>query len=271
VVQSYASLLRNNNFVENLQMYTSTEYPDFFARFYDTIYEKMRDATDHTYFLDKLLDVKSPVLEIGVGTGRFFTDALNKGVDIYGVDISPHMIDVLKKKLPENEHNRVKVQDICKLDLDLKFRLIIAPFRVFMHILDIEDQISALNKVHDHLEPGGYFIFDLFVPNLKMLHEGLDQFKDFEGEYEPGKKLIRYSSMNADPVNQISRVTFKLVWEEDGAEFEKSWTTKMRFFFRYEIEHLIARSKLTLENIYGDFCESALTQKSKEFIVVCRR
>ena len=139
-----------------------------------------------------------------------------------------------------------------------------------MHIISVEDQLQALNKVHEHLVPDGQFIFDLFVPNLKMLLEGLDNFNDFKGEYKPGKKLKRYSSMQVDLVNQISHVTFKLVWDEDGKEVSKEWNTDLRFFFRYEIEHLIKQSKLDPVNIYGDFNENELNRNSKEFIIVCK-
>jgi len=252
-------------------MSNSSEYPDFFARFYDVIYDQIRHDADHDYFLNKMLKVNGPVLEVGVGTGRFFIEALNQGVDIYGIDISPSMVKVLKIKLPPEEHHRVSVQDLCDLNLDRKFDLIIAPFRVFMHLLKVEDQFKALEKVHEHLNPGGHFIFDLFVPNLKMLLEGLDNFNDFEGEYEPGKKLKRYSSMHADLVNQISQVTFKLVWDEDGKEISKEWKTDMRFFFRYEVEHLINQSKMEFVKISGDFHENKLNKDSKEFIVVCKR
>lgn len=251
-------------------MTISSEYPDFFARFYDTIYDQIRHDADHEYFLNKMLKVKGPVLEVGVGTGRFFIEALNQGVDVYGIDISPSMVEVLKGKLPTEEHHRVSVQDLCQLNLDKKFDLIIAPFRVFMHILEVEDQLKALNKVFDHLNPGGQFIFDLFVPNLKMLLEGLDNFNDFDGEYEPGKKLNRYSSMNADLINQISHVTFKFVWDEGGKEISKEWKTDMRFFFRYEIEHLIKQSKLELVKIFGDFKGNELNQDSKEFVIVSK-
>ncbi len=248
-----------------------TEYPEFFARFYDVIYDEVRNDADHDYFLNKMFEARGPVLEVGVGTGRFFMDALNQGTDIYGIDFSPEMIRVLKSKLPAKEHHRVTVQNICSLNLNNQFDLTVAPFRVFMHLLSVEDQLKALNAVHAHLKPGGRFIFDLFVPNLKMLHEGLDQKRDFEGEYEPGKKLIRYSSMQADPVNQISHVTFKLVWDEEGKEKTEEWEIEMRFFFRYEIEHLIHRSKLQLIKIYGGFNEHELNRHSKEFIVVCKR
>lgn len=252
-------------------MKSGTEYPDFFARFYDIIYDSIRNDTDHDYFLKKIIETKGPVLEVGTGTGRFFMEALNRGADIYGIDISPAMFDILKNKLPEKEHHRIKVQDICTFNLDRKFDLIIAPFRVFMHLLTVEEQFKALDTVYAHLNPNGIFIFDLFVPNLKMLHDGLDHVKDFEGEYSHGKKLIRYSSMYADPVNQISHVTFKLVWDEDGIEKAEEWKTNLRFFFRFEIEHLINQSKLQLLNIFGDFEEHELNKHSKEFIVECKR
>ncbi len=247
------------------------EYPDFFARFYDVIYDSIRNDTDHDYFLKKILETKGLVLEVGVGTGRFFLEALKKGADIYGIDFSPAMVNILKSKLPEDEHHRILVQDICTFKFDQKFDLIIAPFRVFMHLLTVEEQFKALDTVYTHLNPGGLFIFDLFVPNLKMLHEGLHNHKDFEGEYEPGKKLVRYSSMHADLINQISHVTFKIVWDEDGKEKTEEWKTDMRFLFRHEIEHLINQSKLHLVNIFGDFKEHPLNKDSKEFIVVCTR
>ena len=252
-------------------MVALNKYPAFFARFYDTIYDQIRDSTDHQYFMNKILDSKGPVLEIGVGTGRFFMDALNQGADIYGIDISPAMLDILRSKLPEKEQHRIQVEDICTFNLDQKFDLIIAPFRVFMHLITIEEQFNTLDTVYAHLNPGGSFIFDLFVPNLKMLHEGLDQVKDFEGDYVPGKKLVRYSSMQADLINQISHVTFKLVWDEDGIEKTEEWNTDLRFFFRYELEHLINQSKLQLVNVFGDFKEHELSSHSKEFIVVCKR
>jgi hypothetical protein len=45
----------------------------------------------------------------------------------------------------------------------------------------------------------------------------------------------------------------------------------MRFFFRFEIEHLVARSKLSLSKVHGDFAGGPLTAESREYVVVCRR
>jgi len=250
-------------------MIESNLYPDFFARFYDVIYDHLRSSADHDFYMKKLLECRGPVLEVGTGTGRFFLEALEKGVDIHGVDISPAMVDRLYSKLPEKEHERVRVADICDLEPTGKYALVVAPFRVFMHLLEVEKQLKALTVLHGMLLPGGKLIFDLFVPNLSMLSEGISDRIDFEGEYEPGKSLKRYSSMEADPINQISRISFRLEWEEDGKTVSRSWHSSLRFFFRYELEHLLCRSPFQRFEIFGDFQQNPLTYSSREFIVEC--
>lgn len=246
-------------------------YPEFFARFYDVLYAKLRGGEDDHFYLRKIAQSKGPVLELGVGTGRFFIDALSSGADIYGVDVSPEMIRVLKKKLEKKDHHRVQVQDARIFDLDMKFDLILGPFRVLSHVIETSDQLSLLNQVNKHLNSDGIFIFDLYVPNLSMLLKGINNLTDFDNEYEKGKKLKRIVNMHADLINQISHVNMKLIWDENNEEVEKDWNFKMRYFFRFELEHLIKRSKLELLKIYGDFKENQLNTDSKEFIVVCRK
>jgi hypothetical protein len=60
-------------------------------------------------------------------------------------------------------------------------------------------------------------------------------------------------------------------WEEEDGEHRAEWIFEMRFFFRFEIEHLVARSKLVLEAVHGDFAGGPLTADSREYVVVCRR
>lgn len=252
-------------------MTTPFEYPDFVARFYDVVYEKVRSDVDTGYFINKILGTKGRVLEIGVGTGRFFTEALARGADIYGIDISKSMIDVLKKKLAHEDHYRVMTGDAGNMKLDFKFDLIVAPFRVFAHVLDTKEQIAFMNNVYDHLNDNGIYIFDLFVPDPRLMAEGIDNLTDFEGEYEPGKKVRRTVSSKTDIVNQLLDVTMKFTWDEENRQVEKAWKFKMRLFFRYEIEHLVRLSKLTLVNIFGDYNENQLSASSKEFVIICRK
>jgi SAM-dependent methyltransferase len=246
-------------------------YPDYVARFYDAVYRQVRNAADKWYYVNKLVSCNGASLEVGVGTGRIFLEALDKGADVYGTDNSAEMLAVLRNKLEPRHHHRIRQGDLVNMELGKRFDLIIAPFRVLSHIIDIDDQIKALNAVYEHLVPGGVFVFDLYVPNLKLLLDGLPPTVDFEGEYAPGKHLRRTNSATSDLITQITSVTMAFTWEDGGQQYNDEWSFPMRFFFRYELEHLIARSKLKLKAIYGDFAESALSSSSKEFIVHCIR
>jgi SAM-dependent methyltransferase len=246
------------------------ERTDAVARFYDTIYDRVRGA-DRGYYLKKIIQAEGAVLEVGVGTGRIFCTALKKGADIFGIDVSPAMIERLKEKIHTEDHHRVSVQNVVAMDLGEKFDLIIAPFRVFSHLIKVRDQISALERIHSHLRPGGRFIFDVFVPNLKTLIEGMTDRLDFEGEHAPGQKLKRFSTTRADLMKQIIHVTMHFVWEENRREISNQWEFPFRYFFRYELEHLIHRSELDLVGIYGDFLEKPPTSDSEDYVVVCSR
>jgi SAM-dependent methyltransferase len=248
-----------------------TEYPYTIARFYDTIYHQVRDSVDSGFFLNESITAKGKVLEVGVGTGRMFTSALENGVDIHGIDISEPMLAVLRGKIPRDQHFRISRQNIVDFSLDNQFSLVIAPFRVLMHIDDKSDQLRALNNVYKHLEPGGKFIFDVFMPDFNQLINPLRNRLDFEGEYEPGKKVRRIVSTSPDIVNQVINVSFHMEWDEQGKTVEDDWSFSMRYYFRYELEHLVERSLFSSYKIYGDYKGSELSNDSKEFVIVCSK
>jgi len=247
-------------------------YPDFFARFYDVIYASLRSDIDFEYFQKKIIESNGPVLEIGVGTGRFFIEALKKGADIYGIDISPSMIEILKSKISPINHFRVKVDNAISFSSDKQFDLIIAPFRVFMHIINIEDQINCLKNIYSHLIEGGIFIFDAYIPNPLILANGINNIVDFEGEYENGKKVRRIVTANNDIVNQLNNITFTIEWEEEKGKWCRDiWHTQLHFFFKYEIENLLRLSPFKKYKILGDYSESQLNSNSKDFVIVCEK
>ena len=140
-----------------------------------------------------------------------------------------------------------------------------------MHLLEKDEQIKALNNVYNHLKPNGRFIFDTFVPDLKQLINGLDNQTDFESEYEPGKKVKRIVSTRPELINQVININFRLEWDEENKVKHEDWKLPLRFFFRYELEHLIERSKFENYRILGDYQGNDLNEKSKEFIMICQK
>ncbi|MGM0496401.1 MAG: class I SAM-dependent methyltransferase [Bacteroidota bacterium] len=248
------------------------QYPRFFARFYDVIYQNLRDSVDNNFFLQEIEKTDGSILEVGVGTGRLFIEALNRQADIYGIDMSTSMIEVLKSKINRQHYFRIEENNVLNFQHENHYCLIIAPFRVFMHLLTKEEQIQAINNIYDHLHPGGRFIFDTFVPDPDKLKKGAIDEMDFEGEYMPGRKLRRYVTTKPDLINQRIDIAFRLKWDEDDGFKQERWEVPLRFFFRYELEHLIERSKFQ-ENyhIYGDYSKNELTKNSTDFVIECRK
>jgi SAM-dependent methyltransferase len=250
----------------------SEPYPEFVARFYDPVYAQIRDGTDNEFYLRLITSAAGPALEIGSGTGRLLVEALRRGADVWGIDLSAAMVERCREKLAPRERDRVSVADAVRLRTDRRFALVVAPFRVLSHVPEPADQLRLLDAVHHHLVPGGRFVLDLYLPDLKLLLQGLPELRDFEGEWAPGRRLVRrVSSLPADLARQTSHVRMSFDWEEEDGEHHGDWEFEMRFFFRYEIEHLVARSKLRLERIDGDFEGGPLTAESHEYVVTCRR
>jgi len=232
----------------------------------------VRDGVDNEWYLERMAEAGGPSLEIGVGTGRLFAEARRRGLDVWGIDLSPAMIARCRAKLAPEDRGRVTVADAVSFTSDRPFALACAPFRVLSHVHQTADQLRLLDAVHDCLRPGGSFVFDLYVPNLALLLEGMRDHLDFDGEYSPGRRLRRFVTAGpSDLARQVTPVHMTFVWDEEDGEHRGDWTFEMRFFFRFEIEHLVARSKLVLESIRGDFAGSSLDASSREFVVTCRR
>jgi SAM-dependent methyltransferase len=245
-------------------------YPRFIARFYDVIYQEIRDTTDSQFFLKEIENTGGKILEVGVGTGRLFTEALNRQADIYGIDISSAMIEVLKDKINRQHYFRVEEDNVVTFKHNQNYDLIIAPFRVFMHLLTKDEQIKALNNTYNHLNKGGKLIFDAFVPDMKILQQGIDNQMDFEGEYMPGRKVRRYVTTKPDIINQQINVTFRLKWDEDDGFKQERWEVPLHYYFRYELEHLMERSEFNHNyKIFGDFQKNDLSSNSKDFLIEC--
>lgn len=226
---------------------------------------------DKKFYLDKILNAGGPVLEIGCGTGRIFCDALKQGADIYGIDQSELMLGMLKEKIEVREHYRVQHINALEYKSDKKYKLIIAPFRMFAHILTVEDQLVFLRNVYNNLEESGEYTFNVFNPDLNRIQTGDKENLRFEGEYMPGRILKFYDSSKPDLLNQIQHVTFRFEWDDEGKWMNDKFYFPVRYFFRFELQHLVELTGFKSVNIYRDFDYNELNGEYKEFVVVCRK
>ncbi len=247
-------------------------YNEAISRFYDPVYDTLEFLKPaQKFYQDEISNAEGKILEAGVGTGRIFVPALNGGADIYGVDFSERMLERLKAKIPVNEQYRIWQEDLRRFDSGRSFSLVIMPFRVFQHMLTIEDQLNTLNRIYSVLDDGGRLIFDVFNPDIKRLLNPVSNMLEFDGEYKPGFRLQRFATVSYKNELQILDLKFRFVWDENGQEKTDEFISPMRYFFRYELENLVGRTKFTIEKFYGSFNREDFASNSKEQILILKK
>ena len=221
------------------------------------------DRSDVTFFVDAALESGGPVLEVGCGTGRVLLPTARAGIEITGLDLSPRMLGVLRRRLaaeaPETQTRvRLVEGDMRRFDLGERFALATIPFRPFQHLVTVEDQMSCLQAIWRSLTPGGRLILDLFNPSLPAL---LDNSRSEEQPPEPevllpdGRRFYRtWRRTGIDLFNQVQQVEmYYYVTHPDGRQERGVHAFPMRWLFRFEAEHLLARCEFEVETVFADY------------------
>lgn len=253
----------------------------FLAEFYDSVVP-YRERQDVNFFVEMAQRSGGPVLELGCGTGRVLIPTAKSGTEIVGLDGSPRMLAACRDKLmSESEEVRAKVTDLVQGDmrsfeLGRKFRLVTIPFRPFQHLLTVEDQLSCLESIRKHLVAGGKLILDIFNPSLPHLaDERYLQELSEEPEFTTadGRKVLRRARIvSRDYFNQIlHNESIYYVTHPDGREERLVHKFQMRYLFKFEVEHILARCDFGVEAIYSDYDKSPYGSKYPgELIFVAR-
>ena len=95
-----------------------------------------------------------------------------EGLDIVGLDSSPHMLTVCRQRLLDEPEAIQKSVQLVQADMRRfywRFTLVTIPFRPFQHLLTVDDQFACLAQVHRHLVDDGVLILDIFNPSLDFL------------------------------------------------------------------------------------------------------
>jgi SAM-dependent methyltransferase len=238
---------------------------EFVAELYDHVVPYQNRA-DVRFFVEAALESGGPVLEVGCGTGRVLIPTARAGVEILGLDLSPHMLDICRARLdnePEAVRDRVCLveADMRNFDLEQTFALVTTPFRPFQHLTTVEDQIACLRSIHRHLASNGQLILDIFNPSIEVLtRDNLGEEWGEEPEFtmSDGRRIFRrHKIVGRDFFNQINDIELVYhVTHPDGQKETLVHAFPMRYLYRYEAEHLLARCGFKVEHLYSDFDKS---------------
>ena len=250
------------------------------AELYDLVpmYSGRRDLQ---FYIDLCRSHGGKVLELGCGTGRVLLPIASAGLDIVGLDLSEHMLAKCREKVtvhPQEVQDRIRLLHGNMIDfrLDDIFTTVIIPFRAFQHLLAVYDQLSCLRCVNAHLEKGGRLAFDCFQVDFQKITDPrrVEETEDLpEFELPDGRKMRRCNRVTeTHPAEQYNDVEIIYYLTDTTGQTERLVQGfPFRYFFRYELEHLLARSGFELVELFGDFDRSPLDDQSTEMIFVATK
>jgi SAM-dependent methyltransferase len=252
------------------------------AELYDHVVP-YRERKDVAFFVEQARGAEGPVLELGCGSGRVLVPTARAGVEIVGLDSSPAMLSVCREKLarePAEVRSRARLVegDMRRFELGRTFALVTIPFRPFQHLLTVEDELACLAGIQRHLAADGRLVLDLFNPSLPLLvdERGLEEGgEEPEFAMEDGRRVIRrLRTVSRDLFSQVlDQELVYYVTDPGGNEERIVHRFRMRYLFRFEAEHLLARAGFRVEAVYGDFAGTPYgeTGYPGELILVAKR
>lgn len=255
---------------------------DVYANIYDAQY--MGYTEDIAFYVGEACQAKGLVLELACGTGRVLLPCADAGAHITGLDLSQAMLTRCREKLaayPPEVAARVRLVegDMRSFKLPERFELITIPFRSFLLLLTVQDQLQALAAIREHLTDTGRLVFNIFVPDISLIAarsgevgEPLTRFKEFLDPHT-GHRIMMWDSRHYHLNEQLIESVFVYdELDERGLVVRRYYKPlKLRWMYRYETEHLLARSGLAVETLYGGFDRRPFDENSREMIWVAHK
>lgn len=238
---------------------------DDYCSFYD--YE-MSSFTDDIPFFKERLKVSDTILELGVGSGRLASALNRSGYTVFGIDISPSMLKIARKK-----HNlNLACMDIRQLCFLNKFDQILAPYNLLNLLCDKNTINQCLRQSWNALTSTGTFSANVFtISKQSELSQNNKSFqfqiikyddgkiiKEIVRHYIPGKNIVqveeRYRVRPNDKNNKDYNNIFQI-----AAFSLKEWHN----IFRQNGFHILTQ--------YGDYDLSPVDESSSQLLISLRK
>lgn len=245
------------------------------ARYYDS--EHADKDEDFALYNELASEQNGPILVIGSGTGRIALNLAEQGHTVHGVEIEGAMFERAEARLAAVPHLRERVTfhhaDATRLNLDLKFALIIIPYNTFMHFLTIEAQLRLLARAAQWLMDDGALVIDL--PNAGEAFASQDTeaiiLERTFLELESGHLVMQQSSSRLDRTEQLMEVTWLYDEIGEGGVVTRTLVpVQLHYFFFNELWLLLEHCDLLIDEVYGDFDRSEFVDGCPRMIVVAR-
>lgn len=170
-------------------------------------------------YIEKYLTPNAKILEIGAGTGRYSIALADKGYDVTAVELVPHNIGIMKKKVKPNHNINIYKGNACNLSFikenTYDIVLLLGPM---YHLFNNSDKHKAISEAIRVAKKGGiiysaYCNNDTFMYKMFSKHRILDYIKkglvdnNFHAKSSPNEIFELYRKSDIDNLMKNYNVT----------------------------------------------------------------
>lgn len=197
-------------------------------------------------------------LEFAVGTGRVALPLRARGVDVWGIELSRAMVGQMVAK-PGGDAVPVVVGDMATTRVESTFSLVYLVFNTITNLLSQDEQVACFRNAAAHLAPGGHFVVEVFVPDLRRLPMG-----ETIVPFDVSPTHLGFDEY--DVANQ--RLVSHHYWI--GSRRTETFHTPHRYAFPAEYDLMARLAGMTLVERWADWHRTPFTSESRSHVSVWR-
>lgn len=199
-------------------------------------------------------------LEFAVGTGRIAVPLAASGVPVSGIELSRPMVEQLRAKAGESALP-VVIGDMATARVPGEFTLVYLVYNTISNLLTQSEQVECFRNAARHLSPGGRFVIELWVPDMRGLPSGRSAATVWNAE--PG-----YIGLDTYDVPRQRVVSHHFHF--DGGEQARLFRSPHRYIWPAELDLMGQLAGFELESRHADWRGGEFTAESGSHVSVYR-
>lgn len=241
-----------------LEAVAETHFDDWIAEHYEVLWPELFDPDVVGSTLDVLAELAGAgaALEFGIGTGRIAVPLRRRGVPVHGIELSRAMLRQLDKD-PGASDIGVTLGDFATASLDATFTIVYLLRNTITNLTTQDEQVECFRNAARHLGPGGTFVIENYVPELRRIPPG-----ETSHVFTATPEHIGVSEY--DMVNQIE--ISHHWWVVDGQL--RTFSSPFRYVWPAELDLMARLAGMTLRERWGGWRREPFTADSRSHVSV---
>jgi SAM-dependent methyltransferase len=195
-------------------------------------------------------------LELGIGTGRLALPLSRRGVPVHGMELSPAMVAQLQAK-PGADTIGVTIGDFATTKVGGTFTLAYLVRNTIANLTTQDQQVACFGNVAAHLEPGGCFVIEVYVPELQRLPPG-ETIRAF---------TVTPTHLGFEEYDVATQIAYSHhYWMVDGQL--ETFSAPFRYVWPSELDLMARLAGLTLRERWSSWEREPFTSDSRSHVSV---